>query len=340
MTTATIPRLDLPLGVHAHEKSAYAPPPPPPSHSFPVRTAVLSPTHKTPMYALPPNLAPALGAQGGGLGGGVGGVGGVGVLGASHVPAMGAPSVHPLKETQDAEMAMWKAWNQGGRQPEHLRPLLHSLQPLIHKSITPWTGRVKNIPDEAFEAEALKHTMDALRSYDPSHGAKLSTWVQTALMKTSRFGKTYQNVGRIVEERQTGIAEFKNAKQHLADTLNRPPSDTELLSHLQATSKERGWSMPEIKRMNLDLRADILSSTFESDIHQNSPTLDNEVMHFLHEQLDPEEAKVYERIVHPHATQGKTGLIARELGWSDAKVSRIRKRIEQKATVAMKGLTR
>jgi DNA-directed RNA polymerase specialized sigma subunit len=95
--------------------------------------------------------------------------------------------------------------------------------------------------------------------------------------------------------------------------------------------KKKRWTMAEVQRMNSELRADILSSSFEADPSTWSPDVDTEIAAFLHEELSPEEQKVYSLIQKPGTTQGKTGLIAKRLGWSDSKVSRLRKAIERKA---------
>lgn len=57
---------------------------------------------------------------------------------------------------------------------------------------------------------------------------------------------------------------------------------------------------------------------------------DREIEMFLEFELSPDEKKVYDLVRSENATQGRTGLMARSLGWSDAKVSRLRKSIEGK----------
>jgi len=247
------------------------------------------------------------------------------------------PQTNTLGATQDKEMRMWQTWDAGGRKPEHLRPLMNSMSPLIHHAMGTWRGRIKFMPDEALEAEFKNHAVKALQTYNPNRGAKLSTWVRTNLRKGGRFAKTYQNVGRIVEERQGSIANFKNTKEYLGEQYGRPATDAELLRELKK-DKSHKWSIPEIQRMNSELRADVLSSSFESDMNVWSPTLDNEVSMYLHEELNANEQKVYNLIQNPGNTQGKTGLIAKQLGWSPAKVSRLRKSIERKAKEQMQGL--
>ncbi|MCA8938946.1 MAG: hypothetical protein KDB07_04025, partial [Planctomycetes bacterium] len=236
-----------------------------------------------------------------------------------------------LSATKQRENDMWQSWNDNGRQPQDLRPLLKSMRPLIQDALGTWRGRVKFVPDEALEAEFQGHAVKAIKSFDPSKGAQLGTWVRHNLRKGGRFAKTYQNVGRVVEKRTQVITDFNQAKAEMAEQLGRPPQDYELLPVLQKKRPDYSWSKDEIGRLNAELRADILSSAFESDMNKFEPSLDVEIQMYLDEELDENEKKVWEHIKNPGRTQGKTGLIAGRLGWTAPKVSRLRKAIEQKA---------
>jgi len=237
----------------------------------------------------------------------------------------------PLSARQQQETKMWNSWDQGGRKPQDLRPLLKSMRPLIQDSVNTWKGRVRYIPDEALESEFTGHAVNAFKSYDPGRGAKLSTWVRTNLRKGGRFARTYQNVGRIVEERAGNITTFKNLKGELAEKTGRPPSDADMVRALNKQPGNKRWTPAEVQRMNSELRADIMSSTFESDPSTWSPEVDDEIMAHLGEELTPQEQQVFQHIQKPGATQGRTGLIAQKLKWSPSKVSRLRKAIESKA---------
>lgn len=232
-------------------------------------------------------------------------------------------SLEELQEKQHKEMELWHNWNNNGRKHEDLQPLIHSMRPLIQERINVYSGRV-NIPPDALEAEFKNQAVKAIKTYEPDRGAKLSTWVRSNIRKGGRFVSTYQNVGRIVEDRVGKISEYKLAKDQLAEQHGRPPTDSEVARHL-------GWSVPEVHRMNSEMRADIMSSSFESDPTEWSPNSDTEVMAYLHEELSPEEKQVFQYMHTPGKTQGKTGLIAKEIGWHPSKVSRLRKAIEAKA---------
>lgn len=233
-------------------------------------------------------------------------------------------------QAQQKELEMWKQWKQS-KKSEDLRPIVQSMQPLIQDSVNTWRGRVRFVPDEAIEAEFKNHAIQAIRTYDPSKGAQLGTWVRHNLRKGGRFVKTYQNVGRVVEQRTDVIGDYNQTKAELGETMNRAPTEQEMLTALKTKRPDYNWSKNELKRMESELRADILSSAFESDMNVYTPSLDKEIAAHLHEELSEDEKKVWNLIHGPNATQGKTGLMAKELGWSDPKVSRMRKSIEAKA---------
>lgn len=245
------------------------------------------------------------------------------------MPRYGQPPA--LKDTKRQEAEMWGKWDAGGRKPQDLRPMLKSMRPLIQDALNTWKGRVKFVPDEALEAEFKTHAVKAIKSYDPSRGAQLGTWVKHNLRKGGRFAKTYQNVGRVVEKRTEVIGDFNAAKSELAERLGRPPMDYELLPELKKRKPDYNWSKDELSRLNAEMRADILSSAFESNMHKFEPQLDVEIQMYLDEELNDNERKVWSLIKDPGKSQGKTGLIAKELGWSAPKVSRLRKSIERKA---------
>lgn len=228
-----------------------------------------------------------------------------------------------LHSKQKAEMQMWQTWDQGGRKSKDLRPLIQSMRPLVQERVNVYSGRVP-IPPEALEAEFKNHAVKAIKTYDPNRGAKLSTWVRSNIRKGGRFVSTYQNVGRVVEDRVAKISEYKLAKEQLLEQRGTSPTDADM-------SKKLKWSMPEVQRMNSELRADIMSSAFESDPTTYVPQADNEIAEYLHEDLSSQERKVFDYMKTPGTTQGKTGLIAQKLKWSPSKVSRLRKAIEAKA---------
>src|SRR5258708_3691297 len=96
----------------------------------------------------------------------------------------GAPTKGQLRETQKAELDLWHHWNNNGRKPKNLKPLMDSFKPLLEKQSRVWKNKVE-IPTSAIDAEFKRHAVDACKTYDPNRGVLLSTWVQGRLRKSS-----------------------------------------------------------------------------------------------------------------------------------------------------------
>lgn len=228
-----------------------------------------------------------------------------------------------LTEKKGKEIAMWKAWKDGGQSVSDLHPLLRSFGPLIRAKTNVYKGKVKMIPDAAIEAEFQLRFVDALRSYDPEKGA-LGTYVYRYLDKAKRFIVENQNVGRIPENRVYRIKEFTSAREDLHEDLGRPPTVKEMADKL-------GWSNAEAERMDSELRSDFLTQGFEEDPYALTPSKSEEVLRLFKYELTGNEREVYEYLTgmgKPQTTS--TGAIAKKLKMPDYKVSRLKSAIQKK----------
>jgi len=228
-----------------------------------------------------------------------------------------------LTEKKGKEIAMWKAWKDGGESVSDLHPLLRSFGPLIRAKTNVYKGKVKMIPDAAIEAEFQLRFVDALRSYDPEKGA-LGTYVYRYLDKAKRFIVENQNVGRIPENRVYRIKEFTSAREDLHEDLGRPPTVKEMADKL-------GWSNAEAERMDSELRSDFLTQGFEEDPYALTPSKSEEVLRLFKYELTGNEREVYEYLTgmgKPQTTS--TGAIAKRLKMPDYKVSRLKSAIQKK----------
>ena len=103
--------------------------------------------------------------------------------------------------------------------------------------------------------------------------------------------------------------------------------------------------MPEkvIKKLELENRPDLIASAFEGDAFAGDlelPTIDKEIMSLIEFDLSPDELKLWE---YMYGIKGKTkttkgGDLARKLGWSQSKVSQVRKAIYKKVQYYRQGL--
>lgn len=229
-----------------------------------------------------------------------------------------------LREKQTKELDMWSHWNTNGRQPEHLQPLINSFRPLINSKVNIYTSKIRDIPPESIRAEFMNQFVQAMQTYDPDRGAGLGTHVQHQLKKAQRFVTTYQNPGRIPENRIYKIRELQDAEMHLDDRLGRPPTQLELADHLK-------WSPRQVGLLQKEVRKARPTSQFESDPFAYMPSRQQEVLRLLPYELTHDERAVFEYV---YGVGGKsqlgTGDIATRLGMSPPKVSRLKASIAEK----------
>lgn len=230
-----------------------------------------------------------------------------------------------LKVTRSKELELWHVWNNNGRKPTDLKPLLDSFKPVIQKEVNKWKG--VEIPKSAIQAEMRKQFVNAVKSFNPQHEKKtqLSSWVTTNLNKSSRFMKTYQNIGKIPESQIAKIREFKQAKETLANIHGYEPDTKTLADHLK-------WPHKKVVQLQKELRQDLPASGFAGgDPAESFAPKELEAVRILQydNRLTTEERSVYE---YTFGINGRPrlqpGQIAKQTGLHPSKISRIRGKIK------------
>lgn len=227
------------------------------------------------------------------------------------------------KAKQQQELELWRDWK-ADPQPKKLEPLLESLQPLVHRKVNQF--KAAPVPQAAVHGFANQQVVKALNTYNPEKGTQLGSWVDWHLKKVRSFVVKHQNIGKIPDQRAYNITRFKTAKQELLEELGYLPDSLTLAEHL-------GWSQAEVGRMETELRKDLVQSKNpEPDtLPELSSSRERDVLRYIHHDLDPEERTVFEYTLGMY---GKPKLsataIAKEMKISLPKVSRIRRRIDEK----------
>lgn len=228
-----------------------------------------------------------------------------------------------LGSRKKRELEMWQKWKDGGMKKAHLQPLLQSLKPLISQHSNVYAGRVRDIPPAAIRAEFTNQAVQALQTYDPTRAA-LGTHIGHQLKKARRFITTYQNPARIPETRVYKIRELQDAEQRLDEEFGRPPTQLEVADHLK-------WSPRQVGMLQQEVRKARPFSQFETDPHTFTPSRHTEIVRLLPYDLTPDERQVFEYI---YGIGGKPrlepGQIAKKLGMSAPKVSRLKSAVAKK----------
>ena len=230
----------------------------------------------------------------------------------------------PLKQE---DFLLWQTWNTGGRKPRDLSPLKKQFKGLIRKESNYWASRA-DLPPASVHAEFNKQFVNAMKTYDPGKGAAMSTWVRNNLRKAHRWISSYQDPTRIAESRYYNIRQFQSVKSALDDQLGREPTSLEIAERLK-------WPEVEVQRMEAELRGAIYSGGFGDkdgmgDPTKLTPSREGEVLRLLPYQLSPEQLSVFDYLVgRGGKPKLKSNQIAKRLGLSTSKVSRIKAEIEK-----------
>ena len=224
-------------------------------------------------------------------------------------------------ETRRKELAMWRDWKESGEKPEKLQPLLQSINPMLQQSVNKFAPA--NVYRPALEAKANTVVIQSLRKYDPTK-AQLNTHLTLNLKSLQRWTMQHQNFSRAPEGRTKLIGPYNAAYQELNDLYGREPTVQELADRMKLSAKA-------VSKLQGEIRADLIASNSE-DPFLDEPTVHREVLELLHTALSPEELQVWELWYgyggKPRVKKG--GDIAKKLGWSDSKVSQVKKKIMEK----------
>ncbi|MEC8306376.1 MAG: hypothetical protein VXZ72_00755 [Chlamydiota bacterium] len=227
-------------------------------------------------------------------------------------------------ERAEKDLAAWSKWKKDPTE-DNLSDLIDQMEGMINKTVSVYSSAA--VPPSVIRGAANLAVLNAVKTYNPEKG-KLSTHVGWHLKKVRATAAKYQNLGRIPEHRTYKITEFKDAKAEITDRLGYEP-DTQMLAD------SLGWSIAETTRMENELRKDYIAS--------QSPDIDllgdavaaqgreREVLRYIWQDLTSEEKLVFEYTL---GINGKpelsAGEIAKKMGTNQPKISRIRKKIDQK----------
>lgn len=246
------------------------------------------------------------------------------------------PQLNPVQQvTADAQqkkldrrqkdLDLWKKWDQGGRKPEDLAPLLQSLEPMKQRHL-----RTKKfgpqVHPEAYSAEAEKRMIQRLHSFRPDMGTAISTHVFPGIRSSTRWGNQHANTQALPEADMQQISTLQAGRDELFEQLGRAPTHEEIAAHTR---------MP-IKRVNKILtaadRRDVLQSAFEHDPAPQAQSRDVEIRDQFYKMLDGDEKEVF---AHWYGLDGRPQIqsgkqLAKKLGKSESDISHMRTRIFNK----------
>jgi DNA-directed RNA polymerase specialized sigma subunit len=216
---------------------------------------------------------------------------------------------------------LYLRWQQT-KDPEAFKQLYKHFEPMLTQVVNKWNA---NLNPASLKAQGKVQLLKALQTYDPSKGTQLATHVYNYFQKLSRYSMYYGEAVRMPENLRLKVGKLLAAQDALRERLRREPTVNELAEELK-------WPKKEVERIQSYIYSEGAESAAETPhaFDEYHPT--EAMLEAFYNSLPAEEQLVFE---HLTGYGGKPILkateIAKKLGWSDAKVSQVRKRIAEKA---------
>lgn len=202
--------------------------------------------------------------------------------------------------------------------PENLAKTVRALDPTINSEIQRFPG-----PKPLLRSRARVLTVKAIRSYKPTEGAQLRSWVVTQLQPLSRYGQQLRPV-HAPEMAIRQAANVNRIRQEMSESLGRDPEDHEL-------ADEAGISVKRIKAVREMVRHSMseggMAEPKDEDSTAGLPgvSVSNKLdlsTDAVYDSLSPRDKAIFDLKIGGH---GKTAIpnqeIARRLGVSPALIS-------------------
>jgi len=239
-------------------------------------------------------------------------------------------------ERKTKEVDLWHQWNNNGRKPKDLDPLLKTFDNMIKKRLNQF--RRAEVPTAATEHKLKTLAVDAFKTWDHKKGGALNTWVTVKLKGGQRYVDSNKSQTYSPENITQHIGAYNAVKAELHEKLGFEPDAHAIHDHIlefgHAKDSFARISLKDIKRLEKEQRRSLISSTKDTDETAGIPNMSSraeEVKLLIVPELSPDE-----RIVHEYSfglngkPQLKPGDIAKKLKMDNSKVSKLRTSILKK----------
>lgn len=191
--------------------------------------------------------------------------------------------------TDDELYKRWKA----SHSPSDLQALLTNLEPLIQSEVNRRAGTLSR---DLLVLQAKKLAVDAINSYDPRVGVKISTHVTNQLQKLSRVNYAHQNAARIPEHSMLQYHSVHIATEDFKADNGRDPSLQELADTLKWSPKKVQQFQNQFGRSELLESIDTPGDMFVVATHD--PRID-----YVYTTLSPRQQQIFEFTTGYHGKQ-------------------------------------
>lgn len=117
--------------------------------------------------------------------------------------------------------------------PDNLSSVVDNLSPVIDYTLS----SINAYNDNLIKNKARILTAEAIKKYDPTHGAALPTWVSGQLMQLRRFKREVNQPVKVPERIQLDAYTLSKAEQEFVDKFDREPDVDELADYAKMPIK-------------------------------------------------------------------------------------------------------
>lgn len=226
-------------------------------------------------------------------------------------------SISSSRKEQD--LALWHAWN-SNKHPSTLIPLLKAMNGPIMTEVNRTSG---SVPKHVLEAAGKKWAITAFERFNPKAGVALATHVTNYLAKVRRVNYKHQNMVRMPEEKTLQFSQYQEAVNHLTDTLNRPPTDDEVASHLE-------WKPTSVRKFKSMIWADHYESGSDKASEAHDFDHDKVKIEYLRETLDEQEKVIFDSLFLPDNKKLSSKALAAKVGVNENRLSYLKTKLKKK----------
>lgn len=219
--------------------------------------------------------------------------------------------------------ALYQRWR-ASRSPSDLQAIIKALEPLIHSEVNRRAGTLSR---DLLVLQAKKLAVEAVQSFNPAAGVKISTHVVNQLQKLSRVNYAHQNAARIPEHSMMQFHTVRLATEDFKSDNGREPTHEELADSL-------GWSVKKVDQFHNQFgRQELLESIDTPGSMFVSETHDPRI-NYVYSTLTPRQQKIFEYTTGYHGVKKLTNTeIMAKLGITQGVLSYEKTKLTQ----AMKG---
>lgn len=167
--------------------------------------------------------------------------------------------------------------------PDNLYTVVEHLNPVINYSLS----AINAGGDNLIRNKARLFAADAVKKFDPSHGAALPTWVSGQLMQLKRFKREVNQPVKVPERVQLDAYSLARAEQEFYDKFNREPDVEELADYAKIPRKR-------IEKIRRSFRAMPSQGAMGDGFVQSESDFGAEAMDYVYKDADKVDRKIIE----------------------------------------------